>query len=213
MIRVGIVEDNAIVRESLSHWIDSEPGYKCVCAYASAEEAFAGVAQTKPEVILMDIHLPGASGIACTAQLKIEEPRLQIIIVTVYRDHDLIFQALRAGASGYLLKRSAPREIIGAIAEVRAGGAPMTPAIARLVVQAFQTPVRIENATELLSVREEELLALLAEGLSNKEIGVRLKISYETVRNHLKHIYEKLHVRCRTEAARTYLQIHRYDLD
>ncbi|MDB6173853.1 MAG: DNA-binding response regulator [Chthoniobacteraceae bacterium] len=212
MIRVGIIEDNAIVRNSFKDWIDSEPGYECVCAFASAEAALAGVAQKQPEVILMDIHLPGASGIACTAQLKIQQPRLQIIIVTIYRDHDLIFQALRAGASGYLLKRSEPLEIIRAIAEVRVGGAPMTPEIARQVVEFFQKPGRIERATELLSAREEELLALLAEGLSNKEIGARLKISYDTVRNHLKHIYEKLHVRCRTEAARTYLQTHRYDV-
>jgi DNA-binding NarL/FixJ family response regulator len=154
----------------------------------------------------MDIHLPGESGIACTARLKSLMPKLQVIVVTVYRDRELLFQALKAGACGYLLKRSSPEELLRAIAEVRSGGAPMTGEIARMVVETFQKPAtEIPDLAEL-SPRETELLDLVAKGLTNKEIGPKLNISYDTVRAHLRRIYEKLHVRCRTEAVMKYLQ-------
>ena len=155
----------------------------------------------------MDIHLPGESGIACTARLREKMPELQVIMLTVYKDIKMIFQALKAGACGYVLKRADEKEILAAIAEVRAGGAPMTSEIARMVVRSFMEPPWAPNAgTEQLSAREMEILALLSEGLSNKEIGTRLHISFATVRTHLMHIYEKLHVRCRTEAAARFLR-------
>jgi DNA-binding NarL/FixJ family response regulator len=154
----------------------------------------------------MDVHLPGESGIACTAQLKEKLPDVQVIIVTVYRNHELIFQALQAGACGYLLKRSSPEELLKAIDEVRSGGAPMTSEIARMLVEAFQKKPASLVASDGLTQRESEILALLSEGLSNKEIADRVKISYDTVRAHLRHIYEKLHVRGRTEAVKRYLK-------
>jgi DNA-binding NarL/FixJ family response regulator len=158
---------------------------------------------------LMDIHLPGESGIACTARLRQKLPELHVIMLTVYKDIKMIFQALKAGACGYVLKRADEKEIIEAIAEVRAGGAPMTSEIARMVVRSFmEAPSASESSmdTAQLSARELEILALVAEGCPNKEIASRLHISSATVRTHLMHIYEKLHVRCRTEAAAKYLR-------
>ncbi|HEV2692544.1 MAG TPA: response regulator transcription factor [Verrucomicrobiae bacterium] len=206
MTTVAIVDDNPSIRKSLKEWVDSAPGHRCVCTCADAEVALKEVPKLKPDVVLMDIHLPGESGIACTARLKNLMPSLQIIVVTVYRDRDLLFQALKAGASGYLLKRSSPEEIIRAIAEVRSGGAPMTGEIARMVVETFQKPTTETPPTAELSAREMELLDLVAKGLTNKEIGPMLNISYDTVRAHLRRIYEKLHVRCRTEAVMKYSQ-------
>src|SRR5215469_6771169 len=206
MNKVAIVEDNNVMRNTFRQWIDAAPGFKCVCACATAEEALAEIPQLKPDVVLMDVHLPGESGIACTAQLKEKLPGVQIIIVTVYRDHQMIFQALQAGACGYLLKRSSPEELLRAISEVLSGGAPMTGEIARLLVEAFQKKPAAQVGGDGLTQRENEILALLSEGLSNKEIADRVKISYDTVRAHLRHIYEKLHVRGRTEAVRMYLK-------
>src|SRR5215469_6107566 len=194
MNTVAIVEDNNVMRNSFRQWVDAAPGFRCVFACATAEEALAELPRLLPDVVLMDIHLPGQSGIECTAQLKQKLPSVQIIILTVYRNHELIFQALQAGACGYLLKRSSPEEILKAISEVRSGGAPMTSEIARMLVEAFQKKPGNASGHELTD-REEEILVLLAEGLSNKEIADRVKISYDTVRAHLRHIYEKLHVR------------------
>jgi DNA-binding NarL/FixJ family response regulator len=206
MITVAIVEDNAVMRRSFRQWIDAAAGFKCVFASATAEEAIAEIPRVNPDVVLMDIHLPGQSGIACAARLKEELPRVQVIMLTVYRNQELIFQALQAGACGYLLKRSDPEQLLKAIAEVRSGGAPMTSEIARMVVEAFQKKPGHTTPTEDLTQRESEILALLSEGLSNKEIAERVDISYDTVRAHLRHIYEKLHVRGRTEAVRQYLK-------
>jgi DNA-binding NarL/FixJ family response regulator len=179
----------------------------CVCACATAEEAVVEIPAKRPDVVLMDIHLPGESGVACTARLRQKLPELPVIMLTVYKDIKMIFQALKAGACGYVLKRADEAEILSAIAEVRAGGAPMTSEIARMVVRSFiEPPASPRSETSQLSARESEILALLAEGLSNKEIGARLRISSATVRTHLMHIYEKLHVRCRTEAAAKYLR-------
>jgi DNA-binding NarL/FixJ family response regulator len=205
MNTVALVEDNATIRNTFRQWIDAAPDFRCVCACASAEEALVEIPRHKPDVVLMDIHLPGETGIACTAQLKEKLPALQVIIVTVYRNHELIFQALQAGACGYLLKRSSPEELLKAISEVRSGGAPMTGEIARMLVEAFQKKPGNPGSDDELTQREDEILILLAEGLSNKEIADRVKISYDTVRAHLRHIYEKLHVRGRTEAVRKYL--------
>lgn len=206
MTTVAIVEDNAVMRKSFRQWIDAAPGHRCVFACATAEEAVAEIPRLKPDVVLMDIHLPGESGIVCTARLKEELPRVQVIMLTVYRNQELIFQALQAGACGYLLKRSSPDELLKAIAEVRSGGAPMTSEIARMVVEAFQKKPGGVTSADGLTNRESEILALLSEGLSNKEIADRVDISYDTVRAHLRHIYEKLHVRGRTEAVKMYLK-------
>jgi DNA-binding NarL/FixJ family response regulator len=206
MTSIAIVEDNPVMRKTFRRWVDAGPDFRCVFACATAEEAVAEIPRLKPDVVLMDIHLPGESGIACTARLKEELPGVQVIMLTVYRNQELIFQALQAGACGYLLKRSSPEELLKAIAEVRSGGAPMTSEIARMVVEAFQKkPANLALADGLTS-REAEILGLLSEGLSNKEIADRVKISYDTVRAHLRHIYEKLHVRGRTEAVKIYLK-------
>ena len=208
MTKVAIVEDNPGIRRSLCEWVDSAPGYSCVCACADAEEALIEIPRAQPDVVLMDIQLPGESGIACTARLKNLMPALQVIVVTVYRDRDLLFQALKAGACGYLLKRSTPTELLSAIAEVRSGGAPMTGEIARMVVETFHKQTVEPSHAEKLSARELEILALVSNGLGNKEIGPKLNISYDTVRAHLRRIYEKLHVQCRAEAVKKYLQSH-----
>jgi len=206
MTTVAIVEDNAVMRKTFRQWINASPDYHCVLACATAEDALAEIPKLKPDVVLMDIHLPGESGIACTARLKQTLPALQVIMVTVYRNQELIFQALQAGACGYLLKRTSPEELLKAIAEVRSGGAPMTGEIARMVVETFQKkPANLSPEADLTH-RESEVLALLSEGLSNKEIADRIDISYDTVRAHLRHIYEKLHVRSRTEAVNRYLK-------
>jgi DNA-binding NarL/FixJ family response regulator len=205
--KVAVVEDSDTLRQCLEKIINAAPGYKCVCTCGNAEEALVKVPKAKPDVVLMDIHLPGESGITCTARLRETMPELQIIIVTVYNDTKMVFQALKAGACGYVLKRADEKEILDAIAEVRAGGAPMTSEIARMLVRSFMEPPSASlSDKEQLSSREMEILALLAEGLSNKEIGVRLNITAGTVRAHLMRIYYKLHVRCRTEAALQYLR-------
>ncbi|MGC3961081.1 MAG: response regulator transcription factor [Verrucomicrobiota bacterium] len=156
--------------------------------------------------MLMDIQLPGKSGIVCTARLKHLLPALQVIVVTVYRDRDLLFQALKAGASGYRLKRCNPKELLAAIAEVRSGGAPMTREIARMMVETFQQQGVDPADSVELSELETELLALVSKGLGNKQIAPQMGISYDSVRGHLRRIYEKLHVRCRAKAVTKYLQ-------
>ncbi len=207
MTKVAIVEDNTTLRDYLAELINGTPGYRCVCTCASVEEALTRIPAAHAHVALMDIHLPDESGIACTARLRLTMPELQVIMLTVYKDIKMIFQALKAGACGYVLKRSTEKEILDAIAEVRAGGAPMTSEVARMVVRSFmEMPAASQTDTHELSARELEILALVAEGCANKEIANRLHISSATVRTHLMHIYEKLHVRCRTEAAARYLR-------
>ena len=208
MTTVAIIEDNNTMRKTLAELIDGTPGYRCVCACSTSKEAILEVPKHHPDVALMDIHLPDESGIACTARLTEKMPDLQVIMVTVYADTDLIFQALKAGACGYILKRSKPEEIIQAVADVRAGGAPMTPEIARMLVRSFRAP-SVEPNVEGLTARESEILELLAKGLSNKEIGRKINIAAVTVRNHLQNIFKKLHVRCRTEAAAMFFRTKR----
>ena len=204
MTTIALVEDTASVRQTLMRWIDETPGYRCVGDFSTAEEALAEIPKLQPDVVLMDIQLPNLSGIACTVRLRELLPKIQIIMVTVYRDYDKIFKALKAGACGYLLKRCPKEELIKAIAEVRAGGAPMSAEIARRLVESFHEPTGDLNDKERLSRREEEVLDLLCHGFSNKEIGDRLNLTTETIRSHLKRIYERLHVRSRTEAAMKY---------
>jgi DNA-binding NarL/FixJ family response regulator len=203
---VGIVEDDADVSTSLREIVDSAPGLRCVCVCADAKTALLEIPRHHPDVVLMDIHLPGESGIACTARLKSELPALRIIMLTIFRDPEALFQSLKAGACGYLLKRSSPEAIIEAIAEVHAGGSPMSREIARMVVEAFHEPKTQTTEAEKLSLREEEVLIMLTEGLTNKEIGDQLHIAKDTVRAHLRKIYDKLHVRCRVEAINKYLR-------
>jgi DNA-binding NarL/FixJ family response regulator len=199
-ILVAVVEDNPGLRRSLQRLLAHAPGLKCIGAWDCAESAFDPIAQMKPDVVLMDINLPGLSGIEATARVKAESPGTQVVMVTVYEDTDSIFRALKAGACGYLLKRASSQEIIEAIRDVQVGGSPMTSEIARKVVRAFQGPPPEHDTSAVLSAREREILELLSRGYVNKEIADKLSIAYQTVKVHLKHIYEKLHVRSRTEA-------------
>ncbi len=201
---IAIVEDNSNLGSSLRKIVESstgEPPMRCLGVWTSGEDALKKIEAFRPQVVLMDINLPGISGIEATSLIKQSLPEIQVVMVTVYRDHDKIFSALKAGASGYLLKRSSPSEIREAIRNVLTGGAPMSAEIARRVVEAFHQPSISITDEASLSPRETEILELLCEGLANKEIAERLDISTETVRVHLKNVYEKLHVRSRTEAA------------
>jgi DNA-binding NarL/FixJ family response regulator len=205
IIDVAIVEDNAALGNGLRKIVESASDFRCVGVWTTAEDALKKIDAFRPQVVLMDINLPGMSGIEATARIKHHLPDMQVIMVTVYRDHDQIFAALKAGASGYLVKRSTPEEVRQAIRDVRSGGAPMSAEIARRVVEAFHQPMKTAspNAGDdvKLSKRETEILELLTKGLANKEIADRLDISVETVRVHLRRVYEKLHVHSRTEAA------------
>ena len=198
-IAVALVEDDGGLRRSLERLLNLSPGFRCTCSCSSGEEALKLIPRNPPDVVLMDIHLPNRSGIECTALLRQQLPHLQIVILTVYDDADNLFKALRAGACGYLLKRARPDEILEAIHEVRRGGAPMSSEIARQVVAAFETPAPPSAQDDGLSRREREILDHLLKGFVNKEIAARLSISLFTVKNHLRHIYEKLHVRSRTD--------------
>ncbi len=203
MTRVAIVEDNKVIRESLAAYVHTAPELRCVCACGSAAEALSVIPGHQPEIVLMDIQLPGQSGIECAAQLKQLLPAVKIIMVTVYGDPERIFKALRAGACGYLLKRCTPEELVAAIREVREGGAPMSREIARHVIAYFQqTPAPPSAPDEIaeLSPREREILELVAQGFADKEIADKIGVRHGTVRWHLQHVYEKLHVRSRTEA-------------
>ena len=205
MIRVAIVEDNKTILENLARFIRATPDFQCVCTCGTAEEALQMLPAHQVEVVLMDIQLPKLSGIECTARLKRLLPSVQIIMITVYEDTERISAALRAGACGYLLKRCTPEELISAIREVRQGGAPMSREIARKVIVSFQEPVTTAAEVEGLSPREREILELLAEGFPNKQIADRVGLTDGTVRWHLRHVYNKLHVRSRTEAALKFL--------
>jgi DNA-binding NarL/FixJ family response regulator len=201
MIKVAIVEDSETTREGLKTIIELSNEYACVACCGTAEEALRVLPRHAPDVVLMDIQLPAMSGIECVAELKKLLPEVLVIMVTVYEDPDRIFSALRAGASGYLLKRSAPEQVLAAIRDVGVGGAPMSGEIARKVIQYFRNQTTVSQDVENLTSREKEVLELVAFGLSNKEIAARMHISVDAIRWHLKHIYVKLHVRSRTEAA------------
>ena len=201
MVKVAIVEDNKTTREGLKTVIDLSPGYRCVCVCQTAEEALGSIPKHQPDVVLMDIQLPKISGVECVARLKELMPQVQVIMVTVYQDPERIFRALRAGASGYLLKRATPEMVLNAIRDVQHGGVPMSAEIARKVIGYFKTQPVAAPEVEKLSPRELEILNLIAPGFSNKEIADRLGVSIESIRWHLKNIYHKLHVHSRTEAA------------
>jgi RNA polymerase sigma factor (sigma-70 family) len=208
-ISISIVEDNDKLRGTLAKVIGRAEGFRFASDYGSAEDALAGLPKVKPDVVLMDINLPGMNGVECVRQLKTLLPGTQVMMLTVYEDTENIFNALAAGASGYMLKRTPAKELIEAIHEVKRGGSPMTTHIARKVVQSFQKSTGQQRAADELSElseREQQVLDLLAQGLIYKEIADKLSISYETVHTYIRRIYEKLQVRTRTEAVAKFLQ-------
>ena len=205
-IRVAVVEDDDRVRESLSMLIEGAEGFTCNGAYRSAESALKGILTTPPDVVVMDIDLPRASGIECVQQLRAHCPNVNVLMLTVYDDGDKIFRALEAGANGYLLKRTPPGEILKAIEEVHTGGSPMTSSIARRVLQSFHQRAPTLPPTEKLTMRESEILDLLSKGYLYKEIANLLDVHFDTVHTHVRRIYGKLQVRSRTEAVAKYLR-------
>jgi len=206
MIKVAIVEDNKTVREGFETLLNRTPGFQCVCACSTVAEALKRIPRAAPDVVLMDIQLPDSTGVECTAKLKELMPALHIVVVTVYEDSERIFQALRAGACGYLLKRAQPERIITAIQEAHEGGVPMTPEIARKVIGQFRQEATVAEEVKRLSDREREVLELVVHGHGNKAIADRLGVTVAAVKWHLQHIYEKLHVHSRTEAALKFKQ-------
>jgi DNA-binding NarL/FixJ family response regulator len=205
MIKISLVEDNPNMREGFSTLLNEAPGMQCVGAHATGEDAVKQIPGEEPDVALVDIHLPGMNGIECVARLKEQLPRLQILMLTRYEQSDLIFNSIRAGASGYLLKNTPPAELIQAVEQVHAGGAPMSMQIARKVIDHFRQIQRPASEVEQLTPREQEILQLLSKGYYYKEISEHLHITYNTVRTHLQHIYEKLHVQSRTGAVLKFL--------
>ncbi len=200
-IIVSIVEDNDQLRATLARVIGRAEGFQCLSHYPTAEAALEALPRERPSVVLMDINLPGMSGVECVRKLKSLLPETQVMMLTAYEDTDNIFNSLAAGASGYLLKRTSSAELLQAIRDVSKGGSPMTAHIARKVVQSFQRPAGASAPpTEDLSPREKEVLDCLAQGFLYKEIADKLGISYETVHTYIRRIYEKLQVRTRTEA-------------
>jgi DNA-binding NarL/FixJ family response regulator len=204
-IHIIIVEDDQTVREGLQWLLGATPGFICLSAFASGECALSQIPLLKPDVVLMDINLPGISGIECIMKLKEQFPEIQFIMLTVFEDDEMIFRSLSAGASGYLLKQTPPARLLEAIEEVYKGGSPMSSEIARKVVKSFQHPSALSKPETGLTKREEEVLALLSKGYLYKEIADISHISIDTVRSHIRHIYEKLHVKTRTEAILKYL--------
>lgn len=206
VITVAIVEDDQGIRETLVRLLDGTPGFRCVGAFATGEEALQRLPKLSPAVVLVDINLPKMSGIDLVAALKAAETKIQFLVLTVYEDSAKIFQALAAGASGYLLKRVPPAKLLEAIREVREGGSPMSGSIARQVVQSFHRMGAAKKESDNLSPREQEILQLLVDGFLYKEIAEKLNIGRETVRTYIRRIYEKLHVRTRTEAVVKHLR-------
>jgi DNA-binding NarL/FixJ family response regulator len=201
MIKVAVVEDNKTLREGFETLLNRTPGFTCVGTCETVAEALKKIPKADPDVVLMDIQLPDSTGVECTAKLKELMPKLHIVVVTVYEDSERIFQALRAGACGYLLKRAKPEKIITAIQEAQEGGVPMTPEIARKVIGQFRQEATVAEEVQRLSEREREVLELVMHGFGNKAIADRLSVTIAAVKWHLQHIYEKLHVHSRTEAA------------
>jgi DNA-binding NarL/FixJ family response regulator len=205
-IRIAIVEDDKTVREGLQMLLNGSPGFTCVAAYGNGEDAVAALPEVNPDVVLMDINLPGINGIECILALKEQAIPSQFIMLTVFEDADAIFQSLSAGATGYLIKQTPPVKLLEAIQDVYRGGSPMSGEIARKVVQSFQHPVPASDSANGLTKREEEILSYLVKGFFYKEIAGLLFISTETMRTHIRNIYEKLQVRTRSEAILKYLK-------
>jgi len=208
-VRVAIVEDDAAVRTILRQWIQQSADFECVEECGDAESAIRGLVTIAPEVALVDINLPGASGIECVRRLKPKLPTTQFVMLTVYDDSDHIFAALAAGATGYLLKRTPREALLTALREVHSGGSPMSSNIARKVVQSLQQPQPRAKASDLLSPREAEVLELLSRGHVYKEIAEAIGISLPTVNTYIRRIYEKLHVHSRAQAIAAYSELPR----
>ncbi len=204
-IRVSIVEDDTAIRETLRSLFIFEEGMEAFTVHSTAEDALMRLGETCPDVIIMDINLPGASGIDCVRQMSQRCTSTQYLMYTVHDDDHRVFEALKAGANGYILKSSTPDEILAAVRELNDGGSPMSAHVARRVVTQLR-PAKQERTIsgDLLSTRENEVLALLAEGLLYKEIGDRLGITVGTIKQHIHRIYEKMHVQNRTEAVNRY---------
>lgn len=201
-ITISIVEDQNEMRESLVAWLSDAPGLRCVGAHATGEEALKRIPEEKPDVVLMDINLDGMNGIQCVTRLKETMPKTQVLMLTTYDEGDMIFDSLRAGANGYLLKNMPQSELVAAVQQVHAGGAPMSLQIARKVINHFHQIKKPDPQVAMLTSREQEILKLLAKGYMYKEIADQLSISMSTVRSHICAVYDKLHVHSRTEAAR-----------
>ena len=204
MIRVGVVEDQDEVREGLALLVRSSPGFTCVGAFGDAEAALDALPGLPTDVLLMDIGLPGMDGIEATRRIRDAHPEVQVMMLTVYEDEARIFRSLRAGATGYVLKTTPPRQLLDSITTLHRGGSPMSSSIARRVVEEFQRPPPSEESTAALTPREREILELVVRGYRYREIGKELFISLDTVRTHIRHIYEKMHVRSRGEAVARY---------
>jgi DNA-binding NarL/FixJ family response regulator len=198
------------MRENLVREINNSPGFRCVNDYRTAEEALKGVPADRPDVVLMDINLPGMDGVECVRRLRANIPDLRCLMFTVYEESDKIFKSLLAGANGYLLKRSGTAELLEAIQQAHGGGAPMSSSIARKVVAYFNEMGASKSHTAALSPREQQVLELLAKGAAYKTIADQLSLSIEAIRMNVKHIYTKLHVHSRGEATAKYLQQPRF---
>ncbi|HEU5071637.1 MAG TPA: response regulator transcription factor [Verrucomicrobiae bacterium] len=205
-IKVALVDDDEGIRTSLAALIRREPAFRLVGDYANAETAVKEIPQHRPDVVLMDINLPGMNGVECVRQLKGALPQVQFLMLTVYEDSDSLFNSLKAGASGYLLKRTASERLLDAIRDVHDGGSPMSPQLARRVVMFFNQPATTESTMARLTAGEREFLDQLAKGYAYKEIADRMNISIDTVRSYVRTVYEKLHVHSRTEAVVKYLR-------
>lgn len=205
-VKVVIVEDETWIRKNLIQEIGRDPRLICVNNYRTAEEAIDGIPADQPDVVLMDINLPGMDGVECIRRLRANLPDVRCLMLTVYEESEKIFNSLLAGASGYLLKRTSTAELSEAILQVRDGGAPMSSSIARKVVAYFNEMGGGKSDTTVLSPREQQVLELLAKGAAYKNIADQLSLSIETIRMNVKHIYAKLHVHSRGEATAKYLQ-------
>jgi DNA-binding NarL/FixJ family response regulator len=203
MISISVVDDESSLRQSIATFVNGSPGFRCLSTFPSGEAALEKLPGAWPDVVLMDIHLTGMSGIECVRRLKAMKPELQILMLTVYEDPDQIFAALAAGATGYMLKRLTPAKLLDAIQEVHAGGSPMSHSIARKVLASFQKPGPAAEKSNL-SPREHMVLDCLAKGFTYQKTGDTLKISLHSVRTYVRRIYEKLHVHSRTEAVAKY---------
>jgi len=204
-IRIALVEDQPKARENWTKRINSFPDFNCVCSCISAEDALIVIPGLHPDVVLMDIFLPRMSGIECLARLKAKMPEIQIVILTAMDNQELLFMALKAGADGYLLKRTKAVDLRRALLDVLGGGVPMTSQIARRLIESFRETPQSKDESLNLSPREEQILQLVSKGNSNKLIADNLGMSFDTVRTHLKRVFKKLHVKSRTEAAMSYI--------
>lgn len=206
LITVAVIEDDTEVRRSLVGILQRGPGVICVGDYGTAEEALREIPQVQPKVALMDINLPGMDGVHCVRRLSELSPTTQVLMLTVFDNTDAIFNSLAAGASGYMLKPISAAQLLSAVRDVYAGGAPMTSDIARKVVQTFKRPSPACGETENLTPREQEVIDFLAKGYLYKEIAEQLDISYGTVHTYIERIFKKLHVRSRAQAVAKYLR-------